>query len=164
MLFWHLHGKTVVALDTAPFNSVDRPHTTGRDIPGDCNLNASSVSVPSLASSWWPIASVCETLRSAGLLSVIAQQTMVVEGMISSRCHEYAKRLFTQACNFVAYKIFYWWLHLKQTIILPVVLYGCEIWSLTLREEHRLMVFENRMLRILGPKMGWGDGWMEKIA
>jgi hypothetical protein len=31
-----------------------------------------------------------------------------------------------------------------RTIILPVVLYGCETWSLTLREEHRLRVFENR--------------------
>jgi hypothetical protein len=36
---------------------------------------------------------------------------------------------------------------------LPVVLYGCEIWSLILREEHRLRVFENRVLRrIFGPK------------
>ena len=34
-----------------------------------------------------------------------------------------------------------------RTIILPIVLYGCEIWSLTLREERRLRVFENRMLR-----------------
>jgi hypothetical protein len=34
-----------------------------------------------------------------------------------------------------------------KTIILPVVLYGCEIWSLTLREEHRLRVFENSVLR-----------------
>jgi hypothetical protein len=34
-----------------------------------------------------------------------------------------------------------------------MVLYGCETWSLTLREEHRLRVFENRVLRrILGPK------------
>jgi hypothetical protein len=40
-----------------------------------------------------------------------------------------------------------------RTTILPVVLYGCETWSLTLREEHRLRVFENRVLRrILGPK------------
>jgi hypothetical protein len=31
--------------------------------------------------------------------------------------------------------------------ILSVVLYGCETWSLALREEHRLMVFENRVLR-----------------
>jgi hypothetical protein len=39
-----------------------------------------------------------------------------------------------------------------KTIILPVVLYGCETWSLTLREEHRLRVFENRVLRrIFGP-------------
>jgi hypothetical protein len=40
-----------------------------------------------------------------------------------------------------------------KTIILPVVLYGCETWSLTLREEHILRVFENRVLRrIFGPK------------
>jgi hypothetical protein len=40
-----------------------------------------------------------------------------------------------------------------KTIILPVVLYGCEIWSLTLMEKHRLRVFENRVLRrIFGPK------------
>ena len=40
-----------------------------------------------------------------------------------------------------------------RNIILPVVLYGCETWSLTLRKEHRLRVFENRMLRrIFGPK------------
>jgi hypothetical protein len=40
-----------------------------------------------------------------------------------------------------------------RTIILPVVLYGCEICSLTLREEFRLKVFENRVLRrIFGPK------------
>jgi hypothetical protein len=39
------------------------------------------------------------------------------------------------------------------TVILPVVLYGCETWSLTLREECRLRVFENRVLRrIFGPK------------
>jgi hypothetical protein len=40
-----------------------------------------------------------------------------------------------------------------KTIILPVVLYGCETWSLTSRVGHRLRVFENRVLRrILGPK------------
>jgi hypothetical protein len=40
-----------------------------------------------------------------------------------------------------------------RTIMLPVVLYGCETWSLTLREECRLRVLENRALRrIFGPK------------
>ena len=40
-----------------------------------------------------------------------------------------------------------------RTTILPVVLYGCETWSLTLREERRLRVFENRVLRrVFGPK------------
>jgi hypothetical protein len=41
-----------------------------------------------------------------------------------------------------------------RNIILPVVLYGCETWSLTLKEDHRLRVFENRVLRtIFWPKM-----------
>ena len=41
-----------------------------------------------------------------------------------------------------------------RTIILSVVLYGCETWSLTLREEPRLRVFENRVLRrVFGPRM-----------
>jgi hypothetical protein len=43
----------------------------------------------------------------------------------------------------------------KKTVILAVVLYGCEIWSLTLREERRLRVSENRVLRrIFGPEEG----------
>ena len=42
---------------------------------------------------------------------------------------------------------------IHRNIILPVVLYGCETWSLTLNEERRLRVFENRVLRrIFGPK------------
>jgi hypothetical protein len=39
-----------------------------------------------------------------------------------------------------------------KTVISPIVLYGCETWSLTLREVHRLRVFENRVLRIFVPK------------
>jgi hypothetical protein len=42
---------------------------------------------------------------------------------------------------------------LYRTITVPVVTYGCETWSLTLKEERRLRVFENRVLRgIFGPK------------
>jgi hypothetical protein len=44
---------------------------------------------------------------------------------------------------------------IHETVILPFVLYGCGTWSLTLGEEHRLRVFENRVLRrIFGPKRG----------
>jgi len=51
-----------------------------------------------------------------------------------------------------------------STIILLVVLYGCESWSLTLREERRLRVFENRVLkRIFGPKMGEVTGDWRKL-
>jgi hypothetical protein len=50
-----------------------------------------------------------------------------------------------------------------KSVILPFVLYGCETWSLTLREEHRLRVFENRMLkRIFGPKRE-EDGSCRKV-
>jgi hypothetical protein len=42
-----------------------------------------------------------------------------------------------------------------ETIILPVVLYGCETWFLTLRGEHMLRVSENRaLMRIIGPNRG----------
>jgi hypothetical protein len=46
-----------------------------------------------------------------------------------------------------------------KTIILPVVLYGCETWSLTVREGHKLRVFEN-----IWTKEGWSDGRVEKAA
>jgi hypothetical protein len=47
-----------------------------------------------------------------------------------------------------------------KTIILPVVLYGCETWSLTLREEQRLGVFENSVLgRIFGPRSDEDRSW-----
>jgi hypothetical protein len=47
---------------------------------------------------------------------------------------------------------------------MPVVLYGCETWSLTLREEHRLRVFENRVLRkIVGPKRDEVTGEWRKL-
>jgi hypothetical protein len=47
-----------------------------------------------------------------------------------------------------------------KTVILTVVLYGCETWSLTLREKQRLGVFENRVLRrIFGPKREEDGSW-----
>jgi hypothetical protein len=54
-------------------------------------------------------------------------------------------------------------LKIYKTIILPV-LYGCETWSLTLREEHRLRVFENRVLRkMFGSKRGEVTGEGRKL-
>jgi len=51
-----------------------------------------------------------------------------------------------------------------RNIILPVVLYGCETWSLTLREERRVRVFENRVLRrIFGPKRDEVTGEWRKL-
>jgi hypothetical protein len=50
--------------------------------------------------------------------------------------------------------------NIYKTIILPVVLYGCETWSLTLREEHKLRVFEEN----IWTKEEWSDGRVEKAA
>ena len=51
-----------------------------------------------------------------------------------------------------------------RTIVLPVVLYVCETWSLTLREERRLRVFENRVLRrVFGPKRDDVTGERRKV-
>jgi hypothetical protein len=55
-------------------------------------------------------------------------------------------------------------IRIYKTIILPVILYECETWSLTLREEHRLRVFENRVLRrIFVPKRNEVTGEWRKL-
>jgi hypothetical protein len=51
-----------------------------------------------------------------------------------------------------------------KTIILPLVLYEYETWSLTVREEHKLRMFENRVLRrIFGPKRDGVTGGLRKL-
>jgi hypothetical protein len=51
-----------------------------------------------------------------------------------------------------------------RTIILPVVLYVCETWYLTLREGHRFRMFKNRVLRrIVGPKRELVTGGWRKL-
>jgi hypothetical protein len=55
-------------------------------------------------------------------------------------------------------------MRIYKTIILSVILYGCETWSLTLREKHWLRVFENKVLRrIFGPKMDELTGGWRKL-
>jgi hypothetical protein len=54
-------------------------------------------------------------------------------------------------------------IRIYKTIILLAVLYWCETWSLTLREEHRLRVFENRALRIFRPKRDEVTGGWRKL-
>jgi hypothetical protein len=55
-------------------------------------------------------------------------------------------------------------IRIYKTIILPLVLYGCETWSLTLREEYRLGAFDNRVLRrISGPERDEVTGEWRKL-
>jgi len=55
--------------------------------------------------------------------------------------------------NLLSFSLLSKTIKVHRNIILPVVLYGCETWSFTLREEGRLRVFENRALKmIFGPE------------
>jgi hypothetical protein len=55
-------------------------------------------------------------------------------------------------------------IRIYKIIVLPVVLYGCETWPLTLREEHKLRVFENMLLRrIFGPRIDEVTGEWRKL-
>jgi hypothetical protein len=60
-----------------------------------------------------------------------------------------APRSDTEVVLFAYFKNNFICPYLYLIISVPVVLYGCETWSLTLREEHRLRVFENRVLRMI---------------
>ena len=63
------------------------------------------------------------------------------------------------SCSFLSRNI-----KIHRTIILPLVLYGCETGSLTLKEERRLRVFENRVLRrVFGPKRDEVTGEWRKL-
>ena len=50
-----------------------------------------------------------------------------------------------------------------RILIFPVVFYDCETWSRTLREKHRLRMFENRVLRIFGPNRGEVTGEWRRL-
>jgi hypothetical protein len=87
-------------------------------------------------------------------------QETIKSGLNSGKaCYRSVQSLFSSRLlsRNVKVKIF-------ETIILPVVLYGCENWYLTLWEEHRLRVFENRVLRrIFRPKRDEVTGEWRKL-
>ena len=69
-------------------------------------------------------------------------------GLIQLNCYNSLQNILSPSLLSKNIKI-----RIHRTLILPVGLYGCETWSLTLREERRLRVFEKMMLRgIFGPK------------
>ena len=78
---------------------------------------------------------------------------------LGNACYHSVQNLLSSSLLFTNLKI-----KIYRTVILPVVLYGCETWLLTLREEHRLKVFENRVLRrIFGPKRDGVTGQWRKL-
>jgi hypothetical protein len=78
---------------------------------------------------------------------------------IENACYHLVQNLFSSSFLSEDLKI-----EIYRTIILRVVLYGCDTCLLTLREEHRLRTFENRVLgRIFGPKRGEVTGKWRKL-
>src|SRR5215510_2099136 len=79
--------------------------------------------------------------------------------MLGNACYHSVRNLLSSMLLSKNLKI-----KIYRNIILPVVLYECENWSLTLREEHRLRVFENRVLRrVFGPKRDEVTGERRKL-
>jgi hypothetical protein len=101
-----------------------------------------------------------------GLCEVHSEAEEIVKCQASNKttqvvlCQVAAEAMLGNACcysvqNLLSSRLLSKKLKIKtyRTIILPVALYGCEAWSLILREERRLKVFENRVLRrVFGPK------------
>ncbi|KAJ4436743.1 hypothetical protein ANN_16875 [Periplaneta americana] len=90
------------------------------------------------------------------LLSDLSSELSVIQ-RAQNMCVRYVcniRRLLSKNLKVTIYK----------TVILPVVLYVCETWTLTLREEHRLRVFENKVLRkIFGAKRDEVTGEWRKL-
>jgi hypothetical protein len=87
------------------------------------------------------------------LRTTVTYQNSIQEE-IKSRCMSW-NACYHSVQNILSYKLIFKNIKVKiyRSIILHVVLYGCETWSLILKEERRLRVFENRLLRrIFGPK------------
>jgi hypothetical protein len=81
----------------------------------------------------------------------------IIEGRLKSgnACYRLVQNLFSSSLipKYISIKIY-------RTKLLPVVLYGCETWSLKMREESRLRVSENRVLRrIFGPTRQGNRDW-----
>ena len=85
--------------------------------------------------------------HSTYLETILTHQNSIqekIKGRLQSgnACHLLVQNLLSSSLLSKYMKI-----ETHRTIILPIVLYGCETWSLTLREKRRLRVFENRVLR-----------------
>jgi len=87
------------------------------------------------------------------LRTTLTNQNSIAEEIKSrlrpgNACYHSVQNLLSSRLLFKILKI-----KIYRTIILPIVLYGCETWSLTLREERKLRLFENMVLRrIFGPR------------
>ena len=96
--------------------------------------------------------------------TTLTNQNLILEEIKSrlksgNACYHLVQNFFSSSLLSKNLKI-----KIYRTIILPVVLYGRETWSLTLREEHRLRVFENRVLRkIFVPKRDKVTGEWRKL-
>jgi hypothetical protein len=108
---------------------------------------------------------MCHSFKYLGM--TVRNQYLIQEEIKRRLNSGKASYLSVQSSNLISKNLK---IRIYKTIILPVVLYGCEILSLTWREEHTLRVFENKMMRrIFGPKsdevMGeWSKLYNEELC
>jgi hypothetical protein len=103
---------------------------------------------------------VTDSMECRVLLERLAITRLVktLPALYSTRCYHAVQNLWSSRLLSTNVKI-----KIYKTVILPVVLYGCETWSLTLSEGHRFRVFQNRVLwRIFGPKRDEVSGGWKK--
>jgi hypothetical protein len=115
--------------------------------------------------SFWSMLMAFQRVAKFKYLGVALKDQNCVHEEIRSRLNS-ENACYHAVQNLLSSRLLYRNVKIKiyKTIILPVVLYGCEIWPLTLREEYRLRVFENRVLRrIFGPKKDELTGGWRKL-
>jgi hypothetical protein len=129
MIPWNsLHGKLGVRFDT--LKKINIPLLR----PG---MEAVFPSVKAVAGFLWRVCCYIYVMFSS-----FQHDNRMVSGDSGNACYHSVQNLLSSRLLSKNIKI-----RIYRTIILPVVLDGCETWCLTLREEHRLRVFENRVLR-----------------
>jgi hypothetical protein len=101
-------------------------------------------------------------MKNNGITSIICLGIFSIHSIslsFGNACYYSVQNLLSSSLLFKKLKI-----KRYRTTILPVVLYGCVTWSLTLRDERRLRVFENRVLRrVFGPKRDEVTGEWRKL-
>ncbi|KAJ4426584.1 hypothetical protein ANN_26382 [Periplaneta americana] len=141
------------------------------DVQGRCRVATANSSMPklrTLTTSYLDMASLVIQERfkietEGGNVCACDDSLQTVQHLLFE-CHKFELQRLELVCRSDSLLSKNLKVRIYKTVILSVVLYGCETWTLTLREEHRLRVFENKALRkIFGAKRDEVTGEWRKL-